>query len=160
MRGRHALTLVALLLVPSAAFPAQTFTATLSAAAVVPPTFSTGTATAHVVIDDAWTLLTYSVTYSGLIANVNNASLQHGPPGVNGDFVFQLARSTGSQSGTFSGAINLSSTPVVIADFLAGLYYVEIRTFVYTNGELRGQLSGAVTPARRGTWGRIKSMYR
>jgi hypothetical protein len=159
MRGRFALALVALLLVPSTAFSAQAFTATLSGAAAVPPNGSTGTASALFVLNDTWTFMTYTVTYTGLSSNLVNATLQHGPAGVNGTVAFLLLSRPGPPSGTFSGAISLESNTISVADLLAGLYYVEIRSFVYTNGELRGQLAGDVTPSQHGTWGRIKALY-
>jgi hypothetical protein len=158
MRSRYSLALLGLLLVPSLAFSATGFSTLLSGAAEVPANASTGTATAIVVLNDAQTQFTYSVNFSGLVGTLTASHIHKAPVGVNGGVIFGFAPPVGSQSGSYGGVVN--PTPAQVADLIAGLYYVNIHSTVWPGGELRGQLVGDVTPAARGTWGRIKSFYR
>jgi hypothetical protein len=157
MRSRYALPLLALLLVPSSAYSASGFSATLSGAAEVPPNASTGSGTAVVVLNDAQTSMTYAVNFSGLVAGLTASHIHKAPIGVNGSVIFGFAPPIGATSGSFGGVIAV--TPANVADLLAGLYYVNIHSTTYPGGELRGQLAGDVTPSQRGTWGRLKALY-
>ena len=157
MRSRYTLSLLALLLVPSSAHSAQGFSATLSGAAEVPPNASTGSGTAVVVLNNAQTQFSYTVTYTGLVAGVTASHIHKAPIGVNGSVIFGFSPPLGTTSGTFSGTVN--PTAAQVADLLAGLYYVNIHSTTYPGGEIRGQLAGDVTPSQRGTWGRIKALY-
>ena len=158
MRSRYTLAVVALLLVPSTALSATGFSTVLSGAAEVPANASTGSGTAVVVLNDAQTQFSYSVTYTGLVGTLTASHIHRAPVGVNGGVIFGFAPPVGTQSGNFAGVAN--PTPAQVADLLAGLYYVNIHSTTWPGGELRGQLVGDATPAQRGTWGRIKSFYR
>lgn len=158
MRSRYLLTLLALLLVPSSAYSAQGFSATLSGAAEVPVVATTGSGTAVVILNNAQTQFTYSVTYTGLSAGVTASHIHRAAVGVNGPVTFGFSPPLATTSGSFNGVVN--PTPAQVADLFAGLYYVNIHTSNFPGGELRGQLNGDATPASRGTWGRIKSFYR
>ena len=157
MRTRYTLALAALLLVPSTAFSATGFSTTLSGGQEVPANLSTGTGTATVVLNNAQTSFSYSVTYSGLIGYVTASHIHKAAIGVNGAVIFPFAPPLGTLDGTFSGTAAITAAQV--ADLLAGLYYVNIHTDYYPGGEIRGQLAGDVTPSQRGTWGRIKALY-
>ena len=158
MRSRYALALLGLLLVPSLAFSATGFSTVLSGLQEVPSNASTGAATAVVVLNDAQTQFSYSVTFSGLVGTLTASHIHKAAVGVNGGVIFGFSPPIGAQSGTYGGVVN--PTPAQVADLVAGLYYVNIHSTVWPGGELRGQLVGDATPAQRGTWGRIKSMYR
>jgi len=157
MRHRYSLALLALLLVPSIAFSATGFSTVLSGAAEVPANGSPGSGTAVVVLNDAQTSFSYTVTYTGLVAGVTASHIHKAAVGVNGGVLFPFTPPLGTTSGTFSGTVVVTAANV--ADLLAGLYYVNIHTGTYPGGELRGQLTGDATPAQRGTWGRIKALY-
>jgi hypothetical protein len=157
MRSRYTLVLLALLLVPSRAYSAQGFSATLSGAAEVPANASPGSGTAVVVLNNLQTSMSYTVNYTGLVAGVTASHIHKAAIGVNGSVIFPFTPPLGTTSGSFSGVIAV--TPANVADLLAGLYYVNIHTGTYPGGELRGQLAGDATPSQRGTWGRIKALY-
>ena len=158
MRSRYALALLGLLLVPSQSFSATGFSTTLSGLQEVPANASNGTGTAVVVLNDAQTQFTYSVTFSGLTGNTTASHIHKAAIGVNGGVIFGFSPPLGVTAGAFNGIVN--PTPAQVADLFAGLYYVNIHSDFWPGGEIRGQLSADVTPAQRGTWGRIKSMYR
>ena len=157
MRSRYTLALLALLLVPSSAYSAQGFSATLSGAAEVPAVATSGSGTAVVVLNNTQTQFTYSVTYTGLSSGVTASHIHRAAVGVNGGVIFGFAPPLGTTSGSFNGVVN--PTAAQVADLLAGLYYVNIHTTNFPGGEIRGQLNGDATPAQRGTWGRIKATY-
>ena len=158
MRSRYALALLGLLLVPSLAFGATGFSTTLSGLQEVPPNASNGAGTAVVVLNNAQTQFTYSVTFTGLTGNTTASHIHKAAIGVNGGVIFGFSPPLGVTSGAFNGVVN--PTAAQVADLFAGLYYVNIHSNVFPGGEIRGQLAGDVTPAQRGTWGRIKSFYR
>ena len=157
MRSRYTLALLAMLLAPSTALSATGFSANLTGAAEVPANGSGGSGTAVVVLNDAQTQFTYSVTYTGLSAGVTASHIHKAPIGVNGSVIFGFAPPLGTTSGAFNGVVN--PTAAQVADLFAGLYYVNIHTTAFPGGEIRGQLAGDATPSQRGTWGRIKALY-
>jgi hypothetical protein len=135
--------------------PATHFRATLSAANEPGSVTSSGTGTADYTVDGG--TVSYTVTFSGLTANANNAHIHVGPAGVNGGvtvpFTSQIPHATsGTFSGTFTAAnVLTASIPdggigVDAGDYngllqlmRAGETYTNIHTAAYTGGEIRGQ---------------------
>jgi len=138
-----------------------TWTATLNGANERPNpvtnTSGTGTFTATI---NANNVMTYSLTFSGLTTNSNNAHI-HGPGttsqavGAILDFNALPASATattalvlGATSGTAAGTVNLNQaiTATVSGDslkhlFELGLAYVNVHTTQNTGGEIRGQIT-------------------
>jgi hypothetical protein len=157
MRRRYAFFLLAALLAAPVAQAATGYSTILSGANEVPANPTTATGFATVVLDNAGTTLSYTVSYSGLVAPLTASHIHKAAAGVNGGVLFGFAPPVGTTSGTFSGTITVTAANV--ADLNAGLYYVNIHSTAYPGGELRGQLHGDATPNARGTWGRIKALF-
>ncbi len=113
----------------------ETFTGTLSGAAEVPPTTSTGSGTAQVTLDTATKEITYKVTYSGLsgpaaAAHIHCGAAAGANAGVAVPFKDPASPITGSAT----------MTDAQMADLQAGKCYVNIHTAANKGGELRAQL--------------------
>ena len=159
MRIRY--SLIATLVTALAVAPALAdtgFIANLSGLNEVGPNASPASGTGFLVLNNAGTLLTYSVTYSGLLA-ARTAAHFHGPalPGVNAGVVFGIAGS-GPAAGNISGTWAID--PTNVARLNSGQLYVNIHTSVFPGGEIRGQVVPDATPSRPSSWGRIKTLYR
>jgi hypothetical protein len=101
-------------------------------------------------------MVSYYVVYSGLLAS-ETASHVHGPAprGSNAEVLFPLPLGS-SKIGSF-GPI----TPAQLADFMSGLWYVNVHSTLYPFGEIRGQIDLSCTvPVDATTWGAIKALYR
>jgi len=113
---------------------------TLSGAQEVPVNGSTGTATFVGTYNDATNLLKYTVTFSGLSTNTMAAHFHApAPPGISAGVVFAATGfPTGVTSGSYTDSIVLSSGQ---EDTLKmGLWYFNIHTTTFPNGELRAQI--------------------
>ena len=132
--------LLAMLFLVSGANAATYFTGTLTQAQEVPPTGSAATGFGRVTLNDAETQITFSLTFSGLSSN-QTASHIHGaaPPGANAPVIFNIG-SQGTTSGTFT-ALTAAVTPAQVADLKAGLWYFNIHSTNFPNGEIRGQIT-------------------
>ena len=135
--------------------PATHFRATMNAANEPGGVTSNGTGTADYTVDGG--TVSYTVTFSGLSANANNAHIHVGPAGVNGGvtvpFTSQVPHAnSGTFSGTFTAAnVQAASTPdggigVDAGDYngllqlmRAGETYTNIHTTANQGGEIRGQ---------------------
>ena len=135
--------------------PATHFRATMNAANEPGGVTSPGTGTADYTVDGG--TVSFTVTFTGLTANANNAHIHVGPAGVNGGvtvpFTSQVPHNT---SGTFSGtftAANVAAASIpdggigvdggdyngLLQLMRAGETYTNIHTSTYPNGEIRGQ---------------------
>lgn len=112
------------------------FTADLTAAAVVPPTDSAGTGKAQVTLDTDSKLLTWDVTYEGLSGDVNAAHF-HGPAavGANAGVVVPFADPLASP---IKGSATL--TDEQITQLQGGMWYINLHTAKFPDGEIRGQV--------------------
>ncbi len=145
-RGSTSIALVA------QGFPAPpseiiSFRAFLDSAQEVPPTSSPGAGSVGFTYKQSARELTFNIFLSSL-AGTQTAAQIRGPaaPGTNGPIVFTLP--LGNSSGT------LTLTPAQEADLLAGLWYVNVLTTAFPDGEIRGQilrfrLISAVLPGSR-----------
>ena len=162
-----------------------TYVANLDGASESPPNASPGTGAAQVDYDNVAHTLHVHATFSGLLGNTT-ASHIHAPTASPGTGTAGVATTTptfagfplGVMSGTYDNTLDLTlatsynpsyvtangGTPAtaeaaLTAAIAAGKAYFNIHTQSFGGGEIRGFLVEAPTPARRNSWGRLKSMY-
>lgn len=126
----------------------------MSGAQETPATPTTAIGTMDVFYTKETRQLTYKVTWSGLADSVANMHI-HGqaPVGYAAGVVQNIVTAsngiypqktsgkfTYSKSGTLSGVMLIDGVVVKEADLLNGMYYINIHTNVYPNGEIRGQI--------------------
>jgi len=109
------------------------FSATLNGASEVPANVSAAKGTASAVYNKSTGILTVNVTWSGLTATA--AHIHTGAVGVSGAIIFTFPNLTSPINYT-----SVALTGVQESDLLANLYYVDIHSAAYPNGEIRGQL--------------------
>jgi hypothetical protein len=110
----------------------------------VPPDRS-GSGIANFTLTDTGNF-SYTISYSGLSGNSTAAHI-HGPGAVGADagVLFPLQGGTfGAPQGSFNGSVNL--TQPQIDQLNAGLWYVNIHSSTFGNGEIRGQISAVPEP--------------
>ncbi|MDQ3799501.1 MAG: CHRD domain-containing protein [Acidobacteriota bacterium] len=115
------------------------FTATLSGAQEVPPTTTSARGFGIVTLNDAETQIRFSLTFSGLSSNQTAAHI-HGAAaiGANAPVLFNIG-STGATSGTFT-ALTQNVTPAQVQQLKSGLWYFNVHSNSFPNGEIRGQI--------------------
>jgi hypothetical protein len=115
------------------------FHATLTPAAEVPPTKSTGSGEATMSLDTVSHELTWDVTFKGFSSDVVAAHI-HGPaqPGQNAGVVIAFPKSPTSP---IHGTAKLTDEEQ--NQLMAGAYYVNIHTKNNPSGAIRGQLAEA-----------------
>lgn len=114
----------------------------INAGQVVPPTTSQSVGNAVVTIDPTVNTLTYRLTYDGnLLLGQETGAHIHGPAsvGANAAIAHNLPLGT-FKTGSWQYPENLE------ADLLAGNYYVLIHSAVFTDGEIRGQITKNPVP--------------
>ena len=110
-----------------------TYRATLTGASEVPSNASTATGTATLSFNNTTKIFNLTVTYSGMTATA--AHVHKGAVGVSGGPVFPIT--------VTASPMYLTSTALTAeqeADLKANLYYVNIHSSTYPDGEIRGQL--------------------
>jgi hypothetical protein len=110
-----------------------TYRATLTGASEVPSNASTATGTATLSFNNTTKIFNLTVTYSGMTATA--AHVHKGAVGVSGGPVFPITV-TASPMYLTSAALTAEQE----ADLKANLYYVNIHSSAYPDGEIRGQL--------------------
>jgi hypothetical protein len=126
----------ALLVAAPAAFAeTQTYKATLTSAAEVPPNASKGTGTLTSTYDTATKKLTWTVTFSGLSGPATAAHF-HGPAAAGANAGVVVPQKDGLTS-PMKGEATL--TDAQAADLQAGKWYFNIHTEANKGGEIRGQ---------------------
>jgi hypothetical protein len=121
---------------------AEKMKVTLNGASAVPPNNSAGTGIALIDYDPASKKLSWKVTHSGLSSLPTKAHF-HGPaePGKTGGLVVTIPNiaSPNIASSPVEGSALL--TDAQAADLLAGKYYINIHTYTFPGGEIRGQVT-------------------
>lgn len=110
-----------------------TFTAVLNGANEVPTNNSTATGTATLQFDNTTKIFSLVVTHN--LTSATSGHIHVGAAGTNGSVVFPLTDLTSPISYT-SAAL----TAIQEADLKANLYYVNLHSTAFTDGEIRGQL--------------------
>jgi len=114
----------------------ETFKATLSTGAEVPPVTGSGTGTATVMLDTATKTITYNVTFSGLTGPAAAAHIHCGAAaGANAGVAVPFPKADSPITGT------ATLTEAQMADLQAGKCYVNVHTAANKGGEIRGQLT-------------------
>ncbi|MGE5490772.1 MAG: CHRD domain-containing protein [Actinomycetota bacterium] len=124
---------------------------TLTGAQEVPPHAVPGMGTAKVTVDDANDLnpntnrLSWDVVFSNLTTNFTAAHF-HGParPGMNAPVKVPITSSllgAPGTSGELKGSANISAADY--RQLAQGLWYANIHTVRYPDGEIRGQITGS-----------------
>jgi predicted component of type VI protein secretion system len=136
--------------------PGERFTATLTAASVVPATSATSSGSITVEVRDD-SLLTFALTVNNM-TGITQAHLHNAAAGANGPVLAWLLPVNGTAaqapSVTLSGVVAIGDiaptwirgTPRLSMDSVKtllrnGRLYVDVHTSAFTNGELRGQLA-------------------
>lgn len=104
-------------------------------------TGSAGTGSATITFDDVSNLLSWDISWSGLVNET--AAHFHGPanPGQNAGVQVGI----GVASNPAVGSATISDAQE--ADLLAGLWYINIHTAQFPGGEIRGQVQVVPIPA-------------
>ena len=113
--------------------PNITFEATLSGASEVPVNWSTASGTATATYNTSSKTLSITISYSGI--NPSHGHLHKGASGVNGAVVFTF--------NTLTTPIYYTCPPFDAwqeSDLLNNLYYINLHTAAFPDGEIRGQL--------------------
>jgi len=99
----------------------------------------TGTGSATISFDTDTRLLTWDVVWSGL-SSAGFAAHFHGPalPGEDAGIVVDFGGVPVGTSGGHSGDATISETGA--AELLAGLWYLNVHSANFLNGEIRGQV--------------------
>lgn len=122
--------------------PGNTYTlsATLSAAAEVPPNASTATGTLTGTYNASTYQINYTLTWSNL-SGVPTAMHFHGPAaaGANAAVALGIASFPSNASSNVTGQGTLTAEQGT--DLLAGKWYANIHTAAYGGGEIRGQVT-------------------
>ncbi len=141
MRSLSRIVLAAVLAAPFiAAGPAAAqivkFKATLAGAAETPPNDSAGTGVADVEYDTDLKALSWTITFASLSGEVTAAHF-HGPA-AEGAKAAPVIPIKGNLESPISGTSTL--TPEQATDLQNGLWYFNLHTAKYPDGELRGQV--------------------
>ena len=126
-----------------------TFFASLDGSQEVPPTMTTGTGMATVSLDTSSDTITVNLSFSDLLAPETSATIDGpAPPGVEAAMsLYTLdVEPPGGLSGTVDNQVitltDLGSYTVAeqIADLESGLWYINVESTLFFEGEIRGQL--------------------
>ena len=119
--------------------PGTIFYANLTGAQETPPNNSTATGTATVVLSPDETNVTLSLNFSGLSGAQTDAHIHSpAPPGTAAAPLFGLPLAQVSD-------FRVNVTPAQVQDLKNGLWYVNVHTTTFPNGEIRGQFGTSAT---------------
>jgi hypothetical protein len=113
--------------------PDTVVTATLAGSAEVPANVSTSTGKVDGTFNEDTKILMLNITYTGFTPvawHIHKAAA-----GTNGGVIFNMG-TTFSSPFMYTQTLNAEQE----ADLKAGLYYVNLHSVTYPNGEIRGQL--------------------
>ncbi len=167
MRRRVPLLATALLLLASPAQAVQIFTATLDGAQEVPPSGSSATGSATLVLSDDEQSLSYVITVVGLDFasqtpdtgdDVTRAHIHNAPAGANGPIVFGLIDPSddtdnfalnfvaSTLQATLTGVWDANDAGGNLAGLLNALRSAELYINIHTNRNPGGEIRGQIVP--------------
>jgi len=114
------------------------FTTDMTGAQETPPTTSEGKGTVTASYDPASKTLTWTITYSGLTGPATAAHF-HGPAKV-GAKAAPVVPIKGDLTSPITGTATLTDQQA--ADLQAGMWYFNVHTAKFPDGEIRGQVTG------------------
>lgn len=130
------------------------FEATLDGQSNVPPRPPvSATGEAVMVLNNAQTELSYSISFTVLSSKETAAHFHNGRPRQNGPILEGLplgSPKVGVWMVTLSDVVELFDDRV----------YINIHSATYTDGEIRGNVVETPVPIHDTTWGRVKALYR
>jgi hypothetical protein len=112
----------------------------------------TATGNATLVLNEAGTELSFTVTYQGLSSAEIGAHIHNARPGLNGPIAFTLPMGT-PKAGIWQ------IPPDMVVELQAGRLYINVHTDTYSTGEIRGNIVIPV-PVKSETIGSLKHIYR
>ncbi len=115
----------------------MTFKTDMKASLETPPTTSTGTGEVTATYDPSTKMLNWTITYSGLTGPATAAHF-HGPA-KEGASAPPVVAIKGDLASPIKGMATLTDQQA--KDLQAGLWYFNVHTAKFPNGELRGQLT-------------------
>ena len=136
------------------------FTAVLNGLQENPANASPATGTATMVLNNAMTELTYSMSFSGLVAPQNAAHFHNDDlanPSPNGAVVRSIGVGT-PIAGIWKNTDAQPLTAALVAELFAGRLYINVHSTTFPGGEIRGNIIQEPTPVESATWGRIKTL--
>ncbi len=116
------------------------FEASLDGLQETPPNASPGTGFGTFTLDTSTGDLTYNISFTGLLGPETAAHIHKAAVGVPGPVVFPLPLGS-----PIAGVLNLTAAQQ--SDLIAGLYYVNVHSTVFSGGEIRGQIFAVPEPA-------------
>ncbi|MEO6884491.1 MAG: CHRD domain-containing protein [Bacteroidia bacterium] len=115
-------------------------TANLTGAQETPSVATSASGVASFMLNPTQDTMCVSMAFNGLSGAITGVHVHVGTPGVAGGVITNLTPSvTGNQLHAFLTGANLTSA--MVANYLAGNYYVNVHTAANPNGEIRGQLN-------------------
>ncbi len=123
-----------------------TFNTPLSGSEEVPPTDSPASGTATGTYDQQTNVLRIIVSASGFESDLRFGHIHRGAAGQTGPVVFTLTNTSGNPR-VWSSDNTFTLTEAQEADFLSGLYYVNLHTQRFGSGAIRGQIFPVPEPA-------------
>jgi len=131
-----------------------TLVAQLNGSQQVPPVLTTATGSMTITLNNDQSAMTFTLTTTGL-QNITAAQIRAARPGFDGQIIFPLA--TGPFDTPFTDTLSdadftplaeegFTSFDEAIDSMFGGLTSVDINTLANTEGEIRGQLLGTITP--------------
>ena len=123
-----------------------TFHTTLTADQEVPPTSSPATGVAMGTYDQSTNVLQITVNASGFESDLLFGHIHRGAVGATGPVIFPLTN-TSSDPRVWTSSNTFTLTEAQEADFLGGLYYVNLHTQMFASGAIRGQIFPVPEPA-------------
>lgn len=141
-------TVLLLALSASANAAIVTWTASLDGAQETPPVATPATGSASGTYDTDTNLLTWTITFSGLLAPISNAHF-HGPAPVGvgpAGVRMPIAFNAGVMADTLTGSGTVADEAQE-AELLGSLWYINIHSTLNPGGEIRGQVNVVPEPA-------------
>ena len=134
-----AITSVAMLLAAPAYAEMLNMTAELSGTAEVPPNDSGGTGTLEATYDTETMMFTWTVTYEGLTGDATAAHF-HGPAAAEAT-AGPVVPIEGDLASPIEGSATLTEEQAT--QLQDGMWYFNVHTAEYPDGEIRGQVTAA-----------------